>query len=113
MTMVARVAQPAEVAVIPNSSFPEHRNLGRLRYIFRKRVQVGLWRVRKNDNGGESSATCRGCGDSELVFSGAAQPRQVALHIRRSESDGTVCLLRYRLSRDRNCDQRSKIQWQQ
>ena len=35
MKIVARVAQPAEVARIPKSSLPEQRNLGRLRYIFR------------------------------------------------------------------------------
>src|SRR5262245_19110848 len=43
MTMVARVAQPAEVAVIPNSSFPEQRNLGRLRYIFEGVNQMELF----------------------------------------------------------------------
>src|SRR5262245_58159611 len=35
MKIAARVAQPAKVARIPNSSLPEQRNLGRLRYIFR------------------------------------------------------------------------------
>ena len=44
MKIAARVAQPAKVARIPNSSLPEQRNLGRLRYIFRGVLHVATRR---------------------------------------------------------------------
>src|SRR5262245_16421630 len=143
MKIVWRVAQPAEVAALANSSVPEPRNLGRLRYYSReaifivvrragmpflcdlrhssgpycnlprlRRLPIRLCRSRATsagcattpekrfllsgagqgcrfsviyENRVESSATCRGCGACQFVCAGAAQPRQVALLLPRSD----------------------------
>src|SRR5262245_48791172 len=50
---------------------------------FLRSFHVALRRPETYENRGESSATCRGCADSQLVFARAAQPRQVALHFPR------------------------------